>query len=73
MARAGRFDYLLKVRTESLSAFRQFLGDKLTAVPGLQHTHTYFALEEIKLGSLPIKNPVIPNPRRRAEKSRRKT
>jgi Lrp/AsnC family transcriptional regulator, leucine-responsive regulatory protein len=53
---AGQFDYLLKVRTASTNAFRRFLGEKLTAVPGIQHTHTYFALEETKAGGqVPIK------------------
>ncbi len=57
---AGDFDYLLKVRTTSMTTFRQFLGDRLTAVPGLKHTHTYFALEETKVvASLPIREPRI--------------
>lgn len=50
---AGRFGYLLKVRTASLDAFRRFLGDRLASVPGLHQTHTYFALEEVK-GNAPL-------------------
>jgi Lrp/AsnC family transcriptional regulator, leucine-responsive regulatory protein len=45
---AGNFDYLLKVRAVSMSAYRRFLVEKLTSIAGLQHTHTYFALEEVK-------------------------
>lgn len=55
---AGRFDYLLRVRTTSMDKFREFLAERLAAVPGLQHTHTYFSLEEVKhRGSLPVKEP----------------
>jgi len=43
-----------------------FLGEKLTAVPGIRHTHTYFALEETKSGGwLPIKAPRKESPARR--------
>lgn len=53
---AGKFDYLLKVRTSSTNAFRKFLGEKLGAIPGLKNTHTYFALEETKDSTqLPIR------------------
>ncbi|HEY3654709.1 MAG TPA: Lrp/AsnC ligand binding domain-containing protein [Steroidobacteraceae bacterium] len=45
---AGNFDYLLKVRAVSMVAFRRFLVEKLTSIAGLQNTHTYFTLEEIK-------------------------
>src|SRR5688572_3398812 len=65
---AGQFDYLLKVRTSSTNAFRRFLGEKLTAFPGLKHTHTYIALEETKPGArLPIKPP----PKREATRRQR--
>jgi Lrp/AsnC family leucine-responsive transcriptional regulator len=48
---AGNFDYLLKVRAVSMAAFRRFLVEKLTSIAGLQHTHTYFTLEEVKSNS----------------------
>lgn len=48
---AGKFDYLLKVHVTSMSTFRRFLVEQLTSIAGLQHTHTYFTLEEIKAGS----------------------
>jgi Lrp/AsnC family leucine-responsive transcriptional regulator len=45
---AGTFDYLLKIRARNLDHFRRFLGEDLFTVPGLQHTHTYITLEELK-------------------------
>lgn len=45
---AGGFDYLLKVRTRDMFAYRNFLGDKLTGMPGISQTHTYVVLEEVK-------------------------
>lgn len=52
---AGGFDYLLKVRTASMDAFRRFLGERLTSLPGIAQTHTYFSLEQVKGdGVLPI-------------------
>jgi Lrp/AsnC family leucine-responsive transcriptional regulator len=66
---AGGFDYLLKVRAQSMDSFRRFLGERLFATPGLQHTHTYIALEELKSTyELPIK----PGPAQETEKRRRR-
>jgi len=45
---AGGFEYLLKVRAVSTTAFRRFLAERLNAIPGLQRTHTYLVLEEVK-------------------------
>jgi Lrp/AsnC family transcriptional regulator, leucine-responsive regulatory protein len=44
---AGGFDYLLKVRTADMAAYRRFLED-LAALPGVQQTHTYVVMEEVK-------------------------
>lgn len=46
---AGGFDYLLKVRVSDMAAYRDFLGDILTAMPGVRETRTYAVLEEVKL------------------------
>jgi Lrp/AsnC family leucine-responsive transcriptional regulator len=46
---AGGFDYLLKVRTADMAAYRRFLED-LAALPGVQQTHTYVVMEEVKSG-----------------------
>ena len=45
---AGGFDYLLKVRVSDMAAYRSFLGDILTAMPGVRETRTYAVLEEVK-------------------------
>lgn len=69
---AGAFDYLLKIRSVSTHEFRRFLGEKLFAVPGLQHTHTYLVLEELKSTSrLPVRTKAqqrqLRAPRRRGD------
>lgn len=45
---AGGFDYLIKVRVADMQAYRNFLGEGLTAAPGVRETHTYVVMEEIK-------------------------
>lgn len=45
---AGGFDYLLKLRFSDMQAYRLFLGNELTALPGIMQTHTYFVMEEVK-------------------------
>lgn len=45
---AGGFDYLVKVRVPDMQAYRAFLGEGLTAAPGVRETHTYVVMEEIK-------------------------
>ena len=45
---AGGFDYLLKVRVTDMESYRRFLGDAISAVRGVQQTHTYFVMEEVK-------------------------
>jgi Lrp/AsnC family leucine-responsive transcriptional regulator len=44
----GGFDYLVKVRVRDMKMFRKFLGQCMTAECGVQQTHTYFVMEEIK-------------------------
>jgi len=44
----GGFDYLLKIRTESMAAFRRFLGEKLSTLPQVAQTHSYFVMEAVK-------------------------
>jgi len=45
---AGGFDYLLKVRVIDMESYRRFLGDRIASVRGVQTTHTYFVMEEVK-------------------------
>lgn len=53
---AGGFDYLLKVRVRDMAAYRAFLGTALSVLPGVQETHTYVVMEEVKsTTALPLK------------------
>ena len=45
---AGGFDYLLKIRVADMAAYRVFLGQEITTLPGVIQTHTYFVMEEVK-------------------------
>ncbi|MEN0039797.1 MAG: Lrp/AsnC ligand binding domain-containing protein [Pseudomonadota bacterium] len=45
---AGGFDYLLKVRTRDITSYRHFLGETLSALPGVAQTSTYVAMEAVK-------------------------
>lgn len=45
---AGGFDYLLKVRTSSITAYRKVLGEKISGLPHVAHTSTYVAMEVVK-------------------------
>jgi len=45
---AGGFDYLVKLRVADMEAYRRILGERLTALPGVEQTHTYFVMEEVK-------------------------
>ena len=44
----GGFDYLLKVRTESMADFRELMGEKLSGISSIASTSSYFVMEEIK-------------------------
>ena len=45
---AGGFDYLLKVRVPDMAAYRAFLGEVLSRVPGIRETHSYAVMERVK-------------------------
>jgi Lrp/AsnC family leucine-responsive transcriptional regulator len=45
---AGGFDYLVKVRVADMAAYRAFLGEVLSKVPGIRETHTYAVMERVK-------------------------
>ncbi len=45
---ASHFDYLLKVRTASMSAYRHVLGEKISALPYVASTSTYVAMQAVK-------------------------
>ena len=45
---ASHFDYLLKVRTRDMSAYRKFLGETISSLPHVSNTSTYVAMEAVK-------------------------
>ncbi|MFK7854798.1 MAG: Lrp/AsnC ligand binding domain-containing protein [Granulosicoccus sp.] len=45
---AGPFDYLLKVRTRDITAYRQVLGEKITSLPHVASSSTYVTMESVK-------------------------
>lgn len=45
---AGSFDYLLKVRTEDIAAYRLVLGEKISTLPHVAHTSTFVAMQTVK-------------------------
>jgi len=45
---AGGFDYLLKVRTADIRAYRRTLGESLSTLPHVSHTSTYVVMESVK-------------------------
>ncbi|WP_420859042.1 Lrp/AsnC family transcriptional regulator [Marivivens marinus] len=45
---AGAFDYLLKVRTASMSGYRLVLAEKISTLPYLANTSTYVAMQAVK-------------------------
>ncbi len=45
---AGAFDYLLKVRTRDIKAYRQVLGEKITKLPHVASTSTFVAMQSVK-------------------------
>ena len=45
---AGSFDYLLKVRTTDIAAYRLVLGERISALPHVAKTSTFVAMEAVK-------------------------
>lgn len=45
---AASFDYLLKVRTKDIHAYRRVLGEKISSLPHVSHTSTFVAMETVK-------------------------
>ena len=45
---ASNFDYLLKVRTGSMSEYRAVLAEKVSALPHVANTSTFVAMEAVK-------------------------
>lgn len=45
---ASSFDYLLKVRTRNMSAYRSVLAEKISTLPFVGSTSTYVAMQAVK-------------------------
>ncbi|WP_368184396.1 Lrp/AsnC family transcriptional regulator [Aestuariibius sp. HNIBRBA575] len=45
---ASNFDYLLKVRTSSMTGYRLLLAEKISTLPHVASTSTYVAMQAIK-------------------------
>ncbi len=45
---ASRFDYLLKVRTTDMRAYRRVLGELISALPHVSNTSTHVVMEAVK-------------------------
>jgi len=47
---AGRYDYLLKVRTSDIKRYREVLGEKISSLPHVASTSTSVAMQSVKEG-----------------------
>jgi Lrp/AsnC family leucine-responsive transcriptional regulator len=45
---SGNFDYLIKARVADMSAYREFLGETLLTLPGVQESTSYVVMEQVK-------------------------
>ena len=45
---AGNFDYLMKIRTRSMSDYRTVLAEKISTLPYVAATSTYVAMQAVK-------------------------
>lgn len=53
---SGNFDYLIKARVRDMQEYREFLADKVLALPGVNGSRSYVVMEEVKeTMSLPLK------------------
>jgi len=45
---AGGFDYLLKVRTPSIEAYRKIMGEQISTLPHVKSSSTFVSMEAVK-------------------------
>lgn len=45
---AASFDYLLKIRTRDIAAYRKILGERISSLPHVAQTSTFVAMETVK-------------------------
>jgi len=45
---AGGFDYLIKVRTPSIEAYRKIMGEQISTLPHVKSSSTFVSMEAVK-------------------------
>ncbi len=45
---AGGFDYLLKVRTSDIEAYRKIMGEQISTLPHVKSSSTFVSMEAVK-------------------------
>ena len=50
---AGNFDYLMKVRTRSMTEYRAVLAEKISTLPHVASSSTYVAMQAVKEDNAP--------------------
>ncbi len=45
---SGNFDYLIKARVADMAAYREFLGETLLTLPGVQESTSYVVMEQVE-------------------------
>ena len=45
---AGGFDYLLKVRTPSIEAYRKVMGERISTLPHVKSSSTFVSMQAVK-------------------------
>lgn len=45
---SGTYDYMLKIRTDSMESYRKFMIDQLTTIPHIDNTQSAFSISELK-------------------------
>lgn len=52
---SGNFDYLIKARVKDMQEYREFLAEKILALPGVNGSRSYVVMEQVKETlSLPV-------------------
>jgi len=59
---SGGYDYLLKVRTRDMRAYRALLGDVVSNLPGIDQTSTFPVMEQVKETSIMLIDGIAPEP-----------
>jgi len=57
---SGGYDYLLKVRTRDMRAYRALLGDVVSNLPGIDQTSTFPVMEQVKETSIMLIDGIAP-------------